>query len=192
MNPAALIVALSLGLLTLRADAADPPKPPAPDKPADVSVGDTRVMTFPAATFLHAPTRTTFADMVGPIEKTLAAVEKGVNDKQITPAGSAMFVYRGVQQVKGPNDPFDLEIGWIVADTQQPVGDLKVRKADAFKCLAVVFQGPVAGMGAAYGKVMSDLSARKLEPTGEHREIYLHWEGKDSPNNVVWLLIGIK
>ncbi|HSI36274.1 MAG: GyrI-like domain-containing protein [Phycisphaerae bacterium] len=189
---AALILTLSLALLTLRTEAADPPKPPAPDKAADVSVGETRVMTFPAVTFIHAPTRTTFADMVGPIEKTLAAIEKGVKEKQITPAGSAMFVYRGVQQAKGMNDPFDLEVGWVVADDQKPLGDLKVRKADAFKCLAALYQGPVAGLGAGYGKVFGDLSARKLEPTGEHRELYLHWEGKDSPNNVVWLLIGIK
>jgi hypothetical protein len=32
----------------------------------------------------------------------------------------------------------------------------------------------------------------KGEPTGESREVYLYWEGFDSPNNIVELQLGLK
>ena len=45
---------------------------------------------------------------------------------------------------------------------------------------------------AAYEKLMPAVFAAKLTPVGESREVYLYFEGVDSPNNVVQLQIGVK
>ena len=53
------------------------------------------------------------------------------------------------------------------------------------------FQGPLSRMGEAWGAFVPAAMA-KGEPTGESRELYLYFESKDSPNNIVELQMGLK
>lgn len=47
------------------------------------------------------------------------------------------------------------------------------------------YTGSVKHMGQAAGKLYEIMMANNLRPTNQYREIYLYWEGPESPNNVV-------
>ena len=187
----AIVCLAALSLFTTLARAAEPPKAGA--KPAaaksDFLLGEIRTVTLPPMTFIYGASPTSFEKIMEPIAKWMPVLGQAINEKKAVPAGSGMFVYKNVT---GPDKPFDIEIGWVVADGTQAVGELKVRKTDAFKGAGVLLQGPANKIGEAYHKLMADTAAKKLQTTGEARELYLYWEGADSPNNVVWVLVGVK
>jgi hypothetical protein len=46
-------------------------------------------------------------------------------------------------------------------------------------------------IGEAWQKFVA-IAQTKGEPTEESRELYLYWEGHDSPNNIIELEMGLK
>ena len=97
------------------------------------------------------------------------------------------FNFRG-----DPDQKFTAEIGVpIGAKEAAVVGEFYVRKVPKFKCAAAVFQGPLMQIGEAWGKFV-EMAMTKGEPTEESRELYLYWEGHDSPNNIIELEMGLK
>jgi effector-binding domain-containing protein len=91
-----------------------------------------------------------------------------------------------------PEQTFTAEIGLpIQKEDVQNAGTFYVRKAPKFKCAAAIFQGPLSRIGEAWQSFVSD-AMTKGEPTGESRELYLYWEGHDSPNNIIELQLGLK
>ena len=40
--------------------------------------------------------------------------------------------------------------------------------------------------------LVQGLNDKGLTPTDEEREIYLYWDGVDSPNNIVQVMVGVK
>jgi len=85
-----------------------------------------------------------------------------------------------------------VEIGVpIFANEAANAGAFYVRKVPKFKGAAAVFQGSLSQIGEAWQKFAATAQT-KGEPTEESRELYLYWEGHDSPNNIVELEMGLK
>jgi effector-binding domain-containing protein len=61
----------------------------------------------------------------------------------------------------------------------------------AMKCATLIYRGSVAHLKEAFGKLYHEIDARGLTPSGVSREVYLYWEGVDSPNNVIQLRAGL-
>jgi effector-binding domain-containing protein len=168
----------------------EPKKADNPAKPPEYTISEMRIQTIPAKNFIYGSATTTFEKLGEVIEKFIPLLSKGMDDGKIRPEGSCMFVYKGIQE--DMTKPFTLEIGWLVSDKTQAQGELKVRKTDEFKCATVILSGKISNISKAYEKLMPAVMEAKLTPTAETRELYLHWEGPESDNNVVQIQMGVK
>lgn len=189
MFRAASIVAL-VAMVSVSA-LAQPAAAPAPKAPAEFLIGEMHVQSLPAIDYLHQSHKTTFAGMKDPIEKTLGAVAKGAKEGKAMMTGAALFIYKGID----PQDmakEFTMEVGYIVDADAKPWGDLKVRKTEPCKCATILMVGSVQNIGKAYEKLMPQVMAAGLQPTGETREMYLYWEGMDSKNNITQIQVLVK
>ena len=187
-----LVAILFCSISPLRAD--DKPATGAPVKPSGVTIGEMRIQTIPAMTYLCTPAETTFAKMGDPVVAAFDKIFSAAAEAKLLIARPTMLVYQGNPHFT-PDNPFKMEIGIIVAeDTKLPDAAeyLKVRKTEAFKCATILYTGPVDQQGQAYQKLIPALTAAGHTPTGEEREMCLYWEGPESSNNVFIMQIGIK
>ena len=153
-----------------------------------VQLSDVTERTLGTKTIIYKEVETSLSEMgqdVGPI---LEELSKLVAEKKVVYDGCAVFVYQGASP--DPTKKFKLQVSFAVADDTKPVGDFKVRKLEPFKCLTVLYGGPVASIGKAYEKLFGNLGGNI--PTGETREYYYDWESVESPNNVELVAAGIK
>jgi effector-binding domain-containing protein len=189
-----LLLAATLAILTsLTSTIADEPKPAPAHENSPVSLGDMRIQTVPSLTYLYIPVDETSFDKMGdPIKDGFDKLFAAASEAKLLIARPTMLVYPKKSPHFHPDKPFPLEIGIIVSDDTQPVGDCKLRKTDPFKCATLLYTGPVDQQGRAYEKLIPALKAAGHTPTGEEREMCLYWEGLDSPNNVFFMQIGIK
>ena len=74
----------------------------------------------------------------------------------------------------------------------EEIGDFKVRELPKFKCATILYTGPGPRIGEAWVKLYKAIGDKGLTPTDEERELYLYWEGVDSPNNIVQVMVGVK
>jgi effector-binding domain-containing protein len=154
----------------------------------DVQMSEVAQRTLAPKTILYREVETSLSEMgttVGPI---LEELNRLVKEKKVTYAGCGVFVYFGASS--DPTKKFKLQVSFAVADDTKPMGDFKVRRLEPFKCLTVLYGGPLASIARAYEKVFGNLGGNT--PTGETREYYLDWESVESPNNVELVAVGIK
>jgi len=188
----AAVVAVGRG-----ADQAAPPRvgPPAAAAEAPQAayhIGDMRVRTMGAVTYAYVEADTTFDKLGEAIGQAMPKIQKAVDAKKVTVAGPFVLVYPKGAHGREPGKPFAVHIGAVVADGATGDGDVKVRKTEPFKCAAVVYNGPTTEQGRSWQKLLPAATAAGLTPTGEEREYTLYWEGLESPNNVVYVLAGVK
>src|SRR4051812_3124425 len=167
---------------------ADAPKPA-------ISVGEMRIQTIPAMSFLSMPAETTFAKMGEPVKIGFDRVFGAAYEAKLFVVRPTMMVYQGSPHVNfRPDAPFKMELGVIVADDAKvdPAGDIKIRKTEPLKCATILYTGPVNDQGKAYEKLIPAITAAGLKPTGEEREMCLYWEGIESSSNVFMMMVGIK
>jgi predicted transcriptional regulator YdeE len=182
----ALAVVLLAGASLAAAEEAKEP----PEAKPEFLVGEMRIQRLPGPTYLHAETETTLAKIGQVAGETIPALLKALAEGNVRLPGPMINVYRGAT---GEMDtPFKLCIGFAVAEGTKPVGVYKVKKLDDFRCATVLFSGPMAKIGEAYGKLFPALTAAGHTPTGETREYYLYWESDKSPNNILLIQAGIK
>ena len=118
-----------------------------------------------------------------------ALMEKATELKlgQSGPTLITYFDFRG-----DPEQKFTVEIGVPISVKEAAgTGEFYVRKVPKFKCAAAIFQGSMSQRGEAWQK-FPEIALSKGEFTGESRELFLYWEGHDSPNNVIELEMGLK
>lgn len=165
------------------------PAQPAPAKDPS-AVTDPRSQTLKPFIFCFAKTRTNFTS----IEKTLNAVVPELKKSMLAAgaerAGSLVLIYHGASD--DMNKEFDLEVGFPIAAKVAPKGNINVRDVAEFPCTSVLFTGAFSQFGDAYGKLIPAAMANPGGITDEVREMYLYFEGKDSPNNVVHVSVGLK
>ena len=193
MRRAALLFASLLATFSsdakLRGDekaAADAPKPP-------ISIGEMRVQTIPAMSYLSLPAETTFAKIGEPVKAGFDRVFGAAFEAKLFIVRPTMLVYRGNPHFH-PTEPFKMEIGVIVADDAKvdAAGDIKIRKTEPLKCATILYTGPVNEQGQAYQKLIPAMTAAGLKPTGEEREMCLYWEGPESSSNIFMMMVGIE
>jgi len=173
-------VTLFLGLIGAAVFGQQPPA----TAPADHLITPMRIQQFPAVTVLCGQARATLGELTGAIEQLMPAVQRELRDNHLEVTGPPIFVYRGM--VPDPTQPFTLEIGFPVSqETRAANKSFTVKKLEALRCATVLFSGPVGRMGEAHQALFGAIFAAGRQPAGEVREMYLYWEGPQSPNNVV-------
>lgn len=172
----------------LGASAADKPEKPAAKPPADYVIGELHVETLKDCTYLYISTETSFAEIAKSIPENLGVLTKAAGAAGIHFTGPAIFIYHDAK----PEGKFQLELGFPVSPETKPPGDLKVRNLAAFHCATLLYNGATAHIGEAYSKLFEQLVAAGYVPTEESREMTLYWEGPDSPNNVIQLMVGVQ
>jgi hypothetical protein len=90
-------------------------------------------------------------------------------------AGPVVLVYRGA--TTDLDRPFDLEIGVVVRPDVKPTGKgVAVHPLPPLRALAVTFDGPASALDKGYDRLLPEVRARGLRPTGEVREVYARWQ----------------
>jgi predicted transcriptional regulator YdeE len=121
---------------------------------------------------------------------TIKQLMEKATELKLMQGGPVLFTYFNFRG--DPEQKFTVEIGVpIFANEAANAGAFYVRKVPKFKCAAAVFQGSLSQIGEAWQKFAATAQT-KGEPTEESRELYLYWEGHDSPNNIIELEMGLK
>jgi len=150
-----------------------------------------RLQDVKGCTFFYSATETTIPQLSNVIPPMMEGMYSAMKENQISPANAPVFVYQGITQ--DPSKPFQLEVGMPVQpDGAKAVGDFKVRELPTFHCATVIFSGPLARIPQAYQQLFGELFQAGLQPTGETREMFLYWEGPESPNNIELIMAGVK
>jgi effector-binding domain-containing protein len=149
------------------------------------------LQTIPAKHYVYGTIETDFKSMGKPIGETLGSLIKAASENKQPLLGPVMHFYYGAPHT-APDKGFKMETGWFVQEgTQAPEG-FKVRELPKYKCATILYVGPAPRIGDAWQKLYKSVADKGLTPTTEEREVYLYWEGVDSPNNVVQVMVGVK
>ena len=91
-----------------------------------------------------------------------------------------------------PAQTFTAEVGLPIwkKDVENSAG-VYVRNVPKMKCASAIFQGPLTKLGDAWHTFATSATS-KGEVTGESHELYLYWEGRASPNNIIELQMVLK
>lgn len=168
-------------------------KPAAKEEPKATAVGEATRQTLKGMTYLYASDETTLESIGETIRKLRAVVDKAAADGKAETAGPMVLVFHGADN--DPKTRFVLDVGLPVKGgvLQVAAGGAKARKLDEFRCVTVLYTGPLsAAMAVGYQKLAEALAGGSMTPTGETRQTYLYVEGPESPNNVIRLEIGIQ
>ena len=154
----------------------------------EVQISEVAQRTLAPKTIIYKEVETSLSEMGATVGPILEELNKLAREKKFTYAGCAVFVYQGASP--DPTKKFKLQVGFAVADDTRPAGEFKVRRLEPFKCLTVLYGGPVASIAKAYEKLFGNLGGNI--PTGETREYYYDWDGVESANNVELVAAGIR
>ena len=103
--------------------------------------------------------------------------------------GPILLIYHDPSE--DPAVPFDLDIGLPVRVPAAVGNTFHVTVLPAFRCATAIFRGPMTFLPNAYNKLIPDMIAAGLVPSGETRESYVVWKAADSSENVVQIEVGI-
>jgi effector-binding domain-containing protein len=154
------------------------------------SVSEMTIQTLPEQNFFFESAKTTPLDLQQTIDRVTADLAGAANDGDVKYSGPSVFVFRG--RSTELRRPFTVDIGFAVSDGTHPFGRFQMRQLAAFRCAAVTFKGPGSLIDKAYDTLDPAVDSAHLRRTDEIREVYLNWEGPDSPNDQVLVGIGVK
>lgn len=154
-------------------------------------IGELIVQVIPPRHYVFGSFETDFKSMGEPVVKTLTALGNGAKEMKVGLHGPVLHFYYGAPHTT-PAKAFQMETGFFVPEETRAVGDFNVRELPQFKCASILYVGPGPRIGDAWQKLYRSLRAEGLSPTDEERELYLYWEGVDSPNNIVQVQVGVK
>jgi hypothetical protein len=155
------------------------------------TIGNLVVQTIPAKQYLQGGFETDFKGMDGPIMKTLTEVMEAAKENKVVLVGPLIHYYYGAPH-RDPEKRFKMETGFFVPADSTTVGAFRTRKLPPFKCATILYVGPAARIGDAWQALYRSVRDQRLTPTDEERELYLYWEGAESPNNIVQVQLGVK
>jgi len=141
--------------------------------------------------YWHIKTRVSLTTIADSVEQILSRADEAMDDGQMVLRGGPVFVYHGV--TGEPNKPFDLRVGFPLKHDPKEDGPdgFETRMLEEYTCVSYYYTGPVDQLPQVYRQVMPQVYRAGHRPTGETREVYLHWVAPDSPNNVVEIQVGI-
>jgi effector-binding domain-containing protein len=163
---------------------------PSASTAAAPKIGELIVQTIPAKHYVFGGFETEFKGMGEPVVKTLTALGDRAREMKLGLYGPVVHFYYEAPH-RAPDKSFKMETGFFVPEGTKAVGDFKVRELPQFKCASILYVGPGPRIGDAWQELYRSLRAKGLTPTDEERELYLYWEGVDSPNNIVQVQVGV-
>jgi len=55
-----------------------------------------------------------------------------------------------------------------------------------------LYTGDIGHLSAACEKLGPEIGKHRIEPTDDSRQMMPYWEGQDSPNHVIQVMLGVK
>jgi effector-binding domain-containing protein len=183
---AVMVLALAAGSIVLWA--ADKPQSPATTKPpvdSSPSTSEMRVQSLKGYTYAFVSAETTLTTLHDTIDQLIPKLDAAMGAGQLRVQGPAIFTYHGATM--DPRKRFTLDVGIIVKDGSTAPPGFTLAVVPAATNATLLYTGNMQGLPPAYGKLYGEITRQGLQPTDISREVYLYWEGVDSPNNVVQL-----
>jgi hypothetical protein len=114
---------------------------------------------------------------------------EAVNHK-LTITGPIHWHYHGF--MGDVSKPFILEVALPVGEVLTEYdGAFHFKRTEPFKCVSAVHEGNWLDLPASYGKLMEFMTANKLTPTAQNREIYVNSDFNYPEANTTEVQIGI-
>ena len=154
-------------------------------------IGEMIVQSVPAKNYLQGGFETKFKGMGELVGKTLNELFHAAKEEKIGLHGPVVHCFFGAPH-REPEKQFKMETGFYVRKGSPVVGKFRVRKLPEYRCATILYVGPSAHIGDAWQQLYRSVKSQGLKPTDEERELYLYWEGADSPNNIVQVQVGVK
>ena len=152
-------------------------------------IGEVDIQRISAFTYASVHARTTMARLQQTIgvlmPRMTAAVEKGT----VHPSGAMVFTYKGATGEM--EQEFELQVGMFVDRPVAAGSGVESSEEPGLKCATLIYRGSLAHLKEAFGKLYEEIGTRGLTPLPISREVYLYWEGPDSPNNIIQLQAGV-
>ncbi len=146
---------------------------------------------MPAIVYFHKGLEATLKTLPDRIHEAMPSLVKAAAESKARVVGAPVLIYHGI--TADPDARFTFDIGFPVADADiKPADDYKVEKLPEFRCISLLYTGDMSHISAAYEKFGAAIFAAHVEATDESRQMILYWEGKESPNNVIQIMIGLK
>src|SRR5271170_3331338 len=133
---------------------------PAPAPQPSATVADVRIQDLKAYPHAYVSTQTSMNKLQDAIAQLMPRIDAGIDSGALRPTGPYVFTYHGASQ--DPNKPFTLDIGVIVKDSNAKPNGIQLIKVQPPHCATVVYTGPAAQLGQAYGKLYGELGRRGL------------------------------
>lgn len=159
--------------------------------PIHPTIGNLVIQSIPAKHYLAGGIETDFKAMGEPVAKTLTEVMEAAKENKLLLPGPVVHYYYGAPH-RNPEKRFKMETGFFVPQETTDVGAFKTRELPPFKCATILYVGPATHIGDAWQALYRSVRDEGLTPTDEERELYLYWEGVESPNNIVQVQVGIE
>ena len=155
-----------------------------------VRVTPMTIQVLPPQTYFYESATVTALNVQQAIERLTADLTQAADDGTVKFVKPCTFVFQG--RSAELQKPFTLDVGFPVAIGTHATGRFKVRQLPPFRCAAVMFTGPGSLIDKAYDELDPSVDSARLKRTDESREVYVNWEGPDSPNDQVLVGIGVK
>jgi effector-binding domain-containing protein len=151
----------------------------------ELRIGEVDLQTVAPFTYAFVRSQTTLTDLHKTIGELVPKIEDAISHGVVHPSGAMVFTYNGA--TGEPDKKFDLRVGVYIDRKVEAGSGIETSDEPALKCATLVYRGSLAHLKEAFAKLYQEIGARGLTPTDVSREIYLYWEGPDSPNNVIQL-----
>jgi len=151
---------------------------------------DITVKEVPPMVFLASTHTTTIPQIAALSAKVTAQLFAAADQSGLTLAGPMEFHYDGVDG--DLQKEFKLVIGLPLASRPEfAPPPFSILETKPFPCAALDYVGSMDGIQSGYMQLMGGMKDRQLKMSSECREVYKHWIGPDSPENVTELQYGI-
>jgi len=148
------------------------------------------VKEVPSTVFLASTHTTTIPQLEGLASKITAQLFAAADQSGLTLAGPMEFHYYGIDG--DPQKEFKLVIALPLASRPEfAPPPFSILETKPFSCASLDYVGAMAGIRSGYMQLMEGMGQQNLRMTSECREVYKHWIGPDSSENVTELQYGI-
>lgn len=148
--------------------------------PAEAIFSPVRVHTLEGYHFLYVDAETIWEDIEVTFESLLDRLGVCHRRADVMATGPMRFSFRG----SGRPGLLLAEAGLPVAGGTQPPEGASVREVPPVRVGSIVLTGPYSGLGKASELLEAAIEERGLSRTGEFGEVYLHFDGVESPNTI--------
>lgn len=148
------------------------------------------IKKIPAKSVLSSIHQVTIGEVSATAERVVGALCYDAGMCGLEQGGPLEFIYSGYDG--NPATAFSLEIALPIKRRTKYEGTFHLDRKKPIKCASLEYAGPMTTINRGYEALYNQLSAKGLKPTGEVREVYVHWVGYYSPQNVTELQVAVK